>query len=168
MLRPRDLASVPYPSLPGYAFLGQCWWEAPVGTEPATAAADRGHLPPAQADREYAIETLKAAFVQDRLAKDEFEARLERALASRTRAELSAVIADLPGWLAVPRTPPPARQRSRVSMNAAVTGTACLIVVADVSMLFAIMAGSAAGIVLVAVLTVIGAAIAIGAMIVAP
>jgi hypothetical protein len=51
-------------------------------------------------------------------------------------------------------------------MNTAVTGAACLIIAANMSMLFALLAGSATGIVLVAVLTVIGAAIAVGAMIV--
>jgi hypothetical protein len=48
------------------------------------------------ADREQAVETLKTAFVQDRLTRDEFEARLGRALAARTAADLRALTRDLP------------------------------------------------------------------------
>ena len=60
------------------------------------------------------IDLLKAAFVQDRLARDEFDARVGQALASRTYAELAAVTADLPAELigALPRRPP-ARTRGR-------------------------------------------------------
>ena len=86
-------------------------WEAPVRSEPgAQAAAARA----SSADRERVIELLKAAFVQDRLARDEFDARVGLALASRTYAELAAVTADLPAELigALPRRPP-ARARGR-------------------------------------------------------
>jgi hypothetical protein len=47
-------------------------------------------------DREQAISALKAAFVQGRLTSDEFDARVGQALASRTRAELAAITADIP------------------------------------------------------------------------
>jgi hypothetical protein len=47
-------------------------------------------------DREQAISALKAAFVQERLTSDEFDARVGQALASRTRAELAAITADIP------------------------------------------------------------------------
>jgi hypothetical protein len=47
-------------------------------------------------DREQAISALKAAFVQGRLTSDEFDARVGEALASRTRAELAAITADIP------------------------------------------------------------------------
>jgi DNA segregation ATPase FtsK/SpoIIIE-like protein len=50
-------------------------------------------------DREQAVTALKAAFVQGALGKDEFEERIGRALAARTRAEVSALTADLPGEL---------------------------------------------------------------------
>ena len=60
------------------------------------AAAGRGHLRASHADREQAIGTLKAAFVQGRLAKDEFDLRVGQVLAARTYAELAAVTADLP------------------------------------------------------------------------
>ena len=76
----------------------------------AQAAAARA----SSADRERVIELLKAAFVQDRLARDEFDARVGLALASRTYTELAAVTADLPAELigALPRRPP-ARARGR-------------------------------------------------------
>ena len=42
----------------------------------SAAAAGRGHLLASHADREQVIDVLKAAFVQDRLTKDEFDARV--------------------------------------------------------------------------------------------
>ena len=59
-------------------------------------AAGRGHLRASHADREQVIGTLKAAFVQGMLAKDEFSQRVGQALAARTYAELAALTADLP------------------------------------------------------------------------
>jgi hypothetical protein len=40
-------------------------------------SADRGQFRAARADREQAIEALKTAFTEDRLAKDEFVLRVE-------------------------------------------------------------------------------------------
>jgi Domain of unknown function (DUF1707) len=62
----------------------------------------------AHADREQVIEVLKAAFVQGRLTKDEFDLRVSQALASRTYADLIPVTADIPAGVATvqpPRTP---------------------------------------------------------------
>jgi Domain of unknown function (DUF1707) len=59
--------------------------------EIAAGMAGRGRLRASHADREQVIEVLKAAFVQGLLARDEFEARMGEALASRTYAELAAV-----------------------------------------------------------------------------
>ena len=47
-------------------------------------------------DLEQAISALKTAFVQGRLTSDEFDTRVGQALASRTRAELAAITADIP------------------------------------------------------------------------
>ena len=47
------------------------------------------------ADREDVIDTLKAAFVQGRLGKEEFDARVGQAFGSRTYADLAAITADL-------------------------------------------------------------------------
>jgi DUF1707 SHOCT-like domain len=60
------------------------------------AAARRGQLRAAQADREKAIDALKAAYVAGRLSEDEFEARVGQAFASRTHADLAAIAADIP------------------------------------------------------------------------
>jgi Domain of unknown function (DUF1707) len=75
------------------------------GDEKAAAATGRGRLRASHADREQAIDTLKVAFVQGRLTKDEFDARISQALASRTHAELATVTADVPAWLAGARRP---------------------------------------------------------------
>ena len=79
------------------------------GDEIAAGAGGRGHLRASHADRDQAIDTLKAAFVQGRLTKAEFDARAGRALASRTYAELAAVTADLPAGLTTAKPPAPAR-----------------------------------------------------------
>jgi len=69
------------------------------------AAAGRGRLRASHADRDRAIDTLKAAFVQGRLTKDEFDQRVSQTLAARTLAELATLTADIPAGLAAP--PPP-------------------------------------------------------------
>ena len=76
-------------------------------------AADRGHLRASHADREQVVGTLKAAFVQGRLTKDELDARAGQVFAARTYAELAVVTADLPAGLADPR--PPALARGSVN-----------------------------------------------------
>ena len=71
-----------------------------AGPEDETAAAQgegRGEFRASHADREQVIEVLKAAFVQGRLAKEEFDLRVGRAFAARTHAELAVVTASLPG-----------------------------------------------------------------------
>jgi hypothetical protein len=76
-----------------------------------SAAAGSGDLRASHADREQVIGTLKAAFVQGRLARDEFGLRVGQALASRTCAELAAVTADLPAGLTAAQPSKPARAR---------------------------------------------------------
>lgn len=62
-------------------------------------AAGRARLRTSRADREQVIGTLKAAFVQGWLTRDEFDVRIGQALASRSYAELAAVSAGLPAGL---------------------------------------------------------------------
>jgi Domain of unknown function (DUF1707) len=62
----------------------------------------------ADADRERVIETLKVAFVQERLTREELDARIGDALGARSGAELAVLTADLPGGLAA--LPPPTRE----------------------------------------------------------
>ena len=141
-------------------------WEAPVRPEPGAQAAAPG-LRASRADRERVIELLKAAFVQGRLARDEFDTRVGQVLASRTYAELAVVTADIPAALieAAPRRLP-ARTRGRVPLNTAVTGGACVGLAANVGMVAALLLGSGVGVLLVGVFTIIGVIVAIGAMIV--
>jgi hypothetical protein len=114
------------------------------------------------------VEVLKAAFIQDRLSKDEFEARIGRALAVLTWAELAAVIADIPAGLVGARpTRPPARTRARLPMNQAITTGACVMLAGNFGMVAALLTGSAAAVGVVAVLFVVAATLAIWAMIVA-
>ena len=75
--------------------------------DPITARATvRGHLRASDADRERAIDTLKAAFVQGRLTIDELGMRTGVALASRTYGELTAITADIPAARGGPRPRP--------------------------------------------------------------
>ncbi|MGH3179020.1 MAG: DUF1707 SHOCT-like domain-containing protein [Streptosporangiaceae bacterium] len=75
-----------------------------MATGPAgkTAAAPDGYgrMRTSRADRGQAIDTLKAAYVQGRLTKDELDERLSRALVPLTHAELTALTKDLPDELA--------------------------------------------------------------------
>src|SRR5690242_5210975 len=70
------------------------------GPDQGKAAAVTGRLRASSADRDQAIDVLKVAFVQGRLAMDEFDARVGQVLTSRTQAELAVVTADLPAGLA--------------------------------------------------------------------
>ena len=63
-------------------------------------AAGRGHLRASHADREQVISTLKAAFVQGMLDRDELDERVDHAFAARTHADLAALTADLPSGIA--------------------------------------------------------------------
>jgi uncharacterized membrane protein len=77
-----------------------------------------GYLRASTADRERAVDVLKAGFAEGRLTKDEYDARISQAYEARTYGELAVVTADLPGghimasapsWppvAAVPRTNP--------------------------------------------------------------
>jgi uncharacterized protein len=66
-----------------------------TGPEDEMAAAIQGRLRTSRTDRERVIDTLKSAFVQGFLTKDEFDARVGQAFASRTYAELAALTADI-------------------------------------------------------------------------
>jgi hypothetical protein len=94
-------------------------------------AAGRGHLRASHADREQVIGALKAAFVHGRLTKDELDARVGRALAARTYADLAALTADLPAEpAAAGPARPPAPVRRRPLARAAAKSGGCLIIAA--------------------------------------
>jgi hypothetical protein len=101
------------------------------GDENAAGASGCGHLRASRADREQVIATLKAAFVQGRLAKDELDLRVGQALASRTVAELTALTADLPaGLVKAQQWPKAARVKARPLVSKVVTASACVILAA--------------------------------------
>ena len=89
----------------------------------AAGAGGHGHLRASHADREQVIDLLKAAFVQGRLARDEFGLRVGQALASQTYADLAALTADIPAGLTRAQRPQPAR--TAISTEA-VTAVACV------------------------------------------
>jgi len=63
------------------------------------------------ADRERAVDVLKAGFAEGRLTQDEYNDRMGRAYAARTYGDLAALTADLPtGPLPLPALPVPAYQ----------------------------------------------------------
>ena len=135
--------------------------------EPGTQAAAAG-LRASRADRERVIDLLKAAFAQGRLDRNEFDARIGQALASRTYTELAAITADIPAELtgALPRRPP-VRARRRIPFNTAVTGGACMAGLVNVGMIAAILIRSPVAVVLFVVFAIIGTILAIRTMIVA-
>jgi hypothetical protein len=138
-----------------------------VRPEPGAQAAAAG-LRASRADRERVIDLLKAAFVQGRLDRDEFDARIGQALASRTYGELAAITTDIPAELigALPRRPP-VRARRRIPFNTTVTGGACMAGLVNVGMIAAFLSRSPVAMVLFVLFTIIGTILAIGAMIVA-
>jgi len=108
------------------------------GDQIAGGTPGRGGLRASHADREHVIGVLKAAFVQGRLTKDEFDERVGRTFASRTYAELAAVTCDIPAGLAgaqPPRKParaktqPPVNKNIRSGIRASMITTACAVLV---------------------------------------
>jgi hypothetical protein len=101
----------------------------PQGQMPA--AAGRGHLRASHADREHAIEVLKAAYVQGMLAKHELDARIGQALVSQTYADLAGLTADVPAEPVAARLArPPAPARRRPLARAAAGSGSCLVIAA--------------------------------------
>jgi hypothetical protein len=92
----------------------------------AAAAAGLGRLRASHADREHVLDVLKAAFVQGRLTKDEFDMRVGQTFASRTYAELAALTANIPaGLLGVQPLRKPARAEAPHPQNKVVNSCAC-------------------------------------------
>ena len=71
------------------------------GDEIAAGAGDGSRLVASQADREQVLDALKAAFVQGRLAKDEFDLRVGKVLGD-LRGDSDALTADIPAALTAP------------------------------------------------------------------
>jgi Domain of unknown function (DUF1707) len=75
------------------------------GDKIAAGAGSHDGLRASHADREQAVEMLKAAFVQGRLDRDEFDMRVGQALGAQTCAELTSLTADLPARPAAAHPP---------------------------------------------------------------
>jgi Domain of unknown function (DUF1707) len=113
----------------------------PGGTM-AIATVGRDHLRASHADREHVIGVLKTAFAAGLLTRDEFDRRVDLALASRTYADLAAVTA---GITAGPCGSKPTRPLTRAE-NAAAWGV-CGLIVSAVLTVIVIPAGTTKGVV---------------------
>jgi hypothetical protein len=72
------------------------------GDRMGASAGDRSRLLASDADRDLAVDVLKAAFVQGRLAKDEFDLHVGQVLQARTYADLDTLTAGVPAGLPQP------------------------------------------------------------------
>jgi hypothetical protein len=81
-----------YPVPPGGFQVPAGGYQMQARMNPAMNPAMRA----ASADRERAVDVLKAGFAEGRLTQDEYNERMNRAYTARTYAELMALTADLP------------------------------------------------------------------------
>ena len=107
------------------------------GDEIAAGAGDGSRLVASQADREQVLDALKAAFVQGRLAKDEFDLRVGKVLV--TYAELDALTADIPAALTAAQPSGAAREshNKRLVQRGTATGAGASVVLVGASVLAA-------------------------------
>jgi hypothetical protein len=100
-------------------------WQAPIGHGYLVSGAERGRLRAADSDRDRVAAMLSTAYTEGRLSKDEYDARLDRALSARTFADLDQVVADLPAGQPGPVVPfPPAALAVRTN-SLAIASLAC-------------------------------------------
>jgi len=120
-----------------------------VATGGSQEAAEPGRLRASDADREQALDLLKAAFTEGLLTRDELVARAGSALTARTYADLAGVTAGIPAGVAAgvaaasPRAPAPARARRRPGPQA--KAGACLIVATVIMIVDGALTGGRAG-----------------------
>lgn len=128
---------------------------ASSGDETA-GAGSQARLRASSADREQAIEVLKAAFVQDRITKDELDQRIGKVLASRTYGDLNILTADIPGAVirarpaVLARPPDVSKKRLIRRTSVAVAGTGFVLaevvaVATHSNPVFGVIAGLVAG-----------------------
>jgi uncharacterized membrane protein len=60
-------------------------------------AGGNAYLLASTADRERAVDVLKAGYAEGRLSKEEYDSRASQAFAARTLGDLARITADLPG-----------------------------------------------------------------------
>ena len=108
-----------YPVPPGGYPVPPGGFQVPAGGYQMQARMHPGMNPAmraASADRERAVDVLKAGFTEGRLSQDEYNERMNRAYAARTYGELTALTADLPAG-AVPTVFPMTMYQPPVSTN---------------------------------------------------
>jgi DUF1707 SHOCT-like domain len=108
------------------------------GERGAAGALGRGRLRASDADREQVIDTLKAAFVQGWLTREQLGVRAGQALVSRTYADLAAVTDGIPARPIIAVRPAVlvvGRARKPVTRKVA-AGAACLIIPATLGAAF--------------------------------
>ena len=97
-----------YPVPPGGFQVAAGGYQMQARMSPAMRAAS--------ADRERAVDVLKAGFAEGRLSQDEYNDRMNRAYAARTYGELTALTADLPAG-AIPTVFPVQMYQPPVTTN---------------------------------------------------
>ena len=128
-----------------------------IGPWDSHAAAASGHIRASDADRDRAVDALKAAYVYGLLTTEELAARTGRGLAARTYADLTAVTAVLAERRPAPAPAagnPPARKR--ISRKAVVLGTGAVVLPPALVAAFLTFYG---GFIILFLVTVIGAVV---------
>jgi hypothetical protein len=82
----------------------------------------------ADSDRERVVDMLKTAFVQGRLTKPEFDARVGQTLLARTFGDLTALTADIPSWPLPRPARKPATTTPSPSASAIIKAVACAMI----------------------------------------
>jgi Domain of unknown function (DUF1707) len=101
----------------------------------ALGAGGRSGLRASHAEREHIVDLLKAAFVQGRVTKEEFDARVGQAFASRTYSDLAAVTADIPASQIANQPPSnPARAQTRSTMSHPAKARRCVAIALAIMM----------------------------------
>jgi hypothetical protein len=122
-----------YPVPPGAYPVPPGAYPVPPGAYPVQQAGYQvgGHasMRAASADRERAVDVLKAGFAEGRLTQDEYNDRMGRAYAARTYGELATLTADLPAgaapaWPVPAYVPPPANGTNSLAIASMVLGVA--------------------------------------------
>jgi hypothetical protein len=123
-----------YPLPPAAYPLPPGAYPLPPGSYPAPQAGYqvRAHasMRASSADRERAVDVLKAGFAEGRLNQDEYNDRMGRAYSARTYGELAALTTDLPAgvlpaaWPVAAYQPPPAGGTNSMAIASMVLGVA--------------------------------------------
>ena len=128
-----------------------------IGPWDPQAAAASGHIRASDADRDRAVDALKAAYVYGLLTTEELAVRTGQALAARTYADLAAVTAVLAERRPAPASAignPPARKR--ISRKAVAFGAGAVVLPPSLAAAFLTFYG---GFIILFLVTFIGAVV---------